>query len=109
MPRKPKYQDFTVWLWEPDDKKHQWRVEFRPLHPTSRLKNGRPNTRYGECNWDKRIITINSRLRSPDMVWITLKHEVDHATLGKWGSEDTVVALEENFERALRGLRRKGD
>lgn len=105
--KSTRYADFKVKLWEPDGAEHDWEVKFVPLHPRMRDKNGRAVTRYGECVWGKRVILINSMLRSPDKVWLTLCHETHHATLGPNASEWCIQSLEWNFERALRQLRRK--
>lgn len=55
---------------------------------------------YGETDWTKKIIYINSRLRNVEIIRSTLLHEVQHATAGQNGSEEFAKNLELNYSRA---------
>ena len=95
------YEDYRVRLWEASGERHWWQVEFRTLKPI------RGQTQYGHCDLDTRTITINCRLRSPDIVWLTILHETNHVGLGINASEDAVRHIEQNFEDAIRRLKRE--
>lgn len=90
--RKPDTsRDFKLLLWGADGQRAKWEVIFRPMP----RENGR--TVYGRYDLDTQIITINSRLRDPEIVFSTIMHEATHVALGVVASEWAVQAVEENF------------
>lgn len=86
---------FQVWLSEVDGARHRWTVQFRPL----------PGNKFdGECDFTKRTITIDSRLRNFLKICLTLIHEVTHVAGGEVLSEEVVETIEANITDALKAL-----
>lgn len=58
----------------------------------------------GHTDWINRVLTINSRLRSPVNIRDTLLHEIVHVTSGQNGSEWLATNVEGNHRNALEQL-----
>lgn len=89
-----KRPDIYIVLYGASGDKERWKIQWRPM------KKGH----YGECDWERREITINSRLRNTDTIRATLLHECSHVACGRNGSEELIVSIEENFESARKAL-----
>lgn len=88
-------KDFTVMLTESDGKVRRWRVQFR-LIPG--------NKDNGLCDWERRIIYIDSRLRNRLKIDHTLLHEGAHVTLGPLAGETWVEKIEDNYINLRKGM-----
>lgn len=71
-----------------------WRVKFRPISK----KTG------GYCDWDNRLLEVNSSL-SPVEQLSAMLHEVGHAVTGF--DEDRTVAIETGMINAVRFMLRR--
>ena len=91
MAKKPDTsRDYKVQLWEADGSKAVWDVVFRPIPRC----NGK--TVYGRYDMETCTITINCRLRDPEIIFGTVMHEATHVALGAVASEYAVESVEEN-------------
>lgn len=69
-----------------------WTIVFKPM------KKGW----YGECHHDDKIIDINSRLRNPLTIALTIIHEIGHAVAGKNMGEEIIRLIDDNSKVALK-------
>ena len=86
-------REFKALLWEADGTRRQWTVRFCRIPPE---ENGDRN--WGTCDWDKRLICIESCLRKRDSILDTMMHEGAHAAAGVNGSEWLIEAIEDNHQ-----------
>jgi hypothetical protein len=88
-------RSFALLLYEADGEKRRWTVVFKPIPREWRY--GKKRTVYGRCQFDKQIITVNSRLRDPQVIADTIAHEAMHVALGPGASEVAIESSEWNW------------
>lgn len=94
-----------VMLYEPDGNLHPWHIIFAPIKPS--VDGGKKFTTYGNTDWEKRVITVNSRIKGTRDIFRTLLHEAGvHVTCGQVGSEWLAEAIEANVDEAFRVIER---
>lgn len=86
--------DTILMLVGPSGDKERWRICYRPL------KKGH----FGDTDWVKRVVIINSRLRNPTSIRDTILHEIQHVTMGQNGSEELAINVERNYRQTIKSL-----
>lgn len=86
--------DTILMLVGPSGEKERWRIRYR------QLKKGH----FGETDWVKRVVIINSRLRNSATIRDTILHEIQHVTMGQNGSEELAINFEWNYRKTIKSL-----
>jgi Zn-dependent peptidase ImmA (M78 family) len=89
-----KLPDLSIVLIGPSGDRERWQIQWRPMQKGD----------CGETSYERRVVTINSRMRNPQTIRATILHEIVHVTTGQNGSEELAVNLEENFEKTIKAL-----